>query len=330
MAHRVTTETRGGRTVYTLHDDASGASAAILPSYGFNLFDLRLPVGREVLPVLDSFPDFAENPRSAGRNGIPVLFPFPNRIAGGRFPFQGKTYTLPVNNGPNAIHGFAISAPWDVVGPSTDGGAAVLTGRYQISVNSPEMRAHWPTDAALQIRYALAGRRLTMTVTVTNPTADDLPYGFGIHPYFRCPFRPGDDQAKTRVTIPASTYWVLDNFIPTGERRPVDDRLDFRKGKPMKGLKLDDVLSGLAFEGDHCVCRLEDLERRAEFRLSVDRNTRELVVYTPPGDGGVLAIEPYTQATDAINLAARGVDGGLRVLGHGKSEDLTIVMETAG
>jgi aldose 1-epimerase len=330
MAHRVTTETRGGRTVYTLHDDASGASASILPSYGFNLFDLRLPVGREVLPVLDAFPDFVENPRSAGRNGIPVLFPFPNRIANARFSFHGKTYELPANNGPHAIHGFAISAPWDVVGQSTDGGAAALTGRYQISVNSPEMRAHWPTDAALQIHYALAGRRLTMNVTVTNPTADDLPYGFGIHPYFRCPFHPGDDQAKTGVTIPASTYWVLDGFIPTGERRPVDNRLDFRKGQPMKGLKLDDVLSGLTFEGEHCVCRLEDLGRQAEFRLIVDRNTRELVLYTPPGDGGVLAIEPYTQATDAINLAARGVDGGLRVLGHGRSESLTLMMETAG
>ena len=329
MAYRITTETRGGRAVYTLHDDASGASASILPSYGFNMYDLRLPVAGQVRPVLHAAPDFAENPRSAGGNGTPVLFPFPNRIAGGRFTFQGKTYSLPANNGPNAIHGFAISAPWDVVGQSTDGGEASLTGRYQISVQSPEMRGHWPTDAAIQIRYGLAGRRLTMTVTVTNPTADDLPYGFGIHPYFLCPFTRGGDQAQTRVTIPASSFWVLDEFIPTGERRPVDGRLDFRKGQPMKGLKLDDVLAGLSFDGGRCVCRLEDLALKAEFRLIVDRNTRELVVYTPPGDGGVLAIEPYTQATDAVNLAARGLDGGLRVLGHGKSDTLSIIMETA-
>jgi aldose 1-epimerase len=330
MAHRVSTENRGGRTVYTLHDDDTGASAAILPSYGFNLFDLRLPVNGRVRPVLHAAPDFADNPRAAGGNGTPVLFPFPNRIARGRFTFQGKAFELRANNGPNAIHGFAISAPWDVVGQSTEGGAASLTGRYQISVNSPEMRRHWPTDAALQIRYGLAGRRVTMTVTVTNPTADDLPYGFGIHPYFLCPFIPGADQAQTRVTVPATRYWVLDEFIPTDERRPVDARLDFRKGQPMKGLKLDDVLTGLAFDGDRCVCRLEDLMLKAEFRLIVDRNTRELVLYTPPGNGGVLAIEPYTQTTDAVNLAARAVDGGLRVLGHGMSDTLTIAMETAG
>jgi aldose 1-epimerase len=330
MAHRVTTATRGGRTVYTLHDDVSGASASILPSYGFNLFDLRLPAAGQVRPVLSAAADFPENPSHPARNGIPVLFPFPNRVNNGRYTFRGKTYELPANSGKHAIHGFALNVPWDVDEPTTDGGAAALTGRYRISKNSPAMAAHWPTDAALEIRYALAGRALTMTVTVSNPTADDLPYGFGIHPYFRCPFTPGGDLEQTRVEVPASEFWVLDTFIPTGERRPVDARLDFRKGQPMKELKLDDVLTGLSFEGGRCVCRLVDLTLKAEFRLTVDRAVRELVVYTPPAAPGVISIEPYTQTTDAINLAARGIDGGLRVLGHGKSDTFTLVMETAG
>lgn len=330
MAHRVTTETRGGRKVYTLHDDASGASASVLPSYGFNLFDLRLPVAGEVRPILDAMPDFVENPRSPGRNGIPVLFPYPNRVKLGKFTFQGKSFDLPINSGTNAIHGFAIDAPWDVAETSTEGGEASITGRYQISVNSPERRSAWPSDAELKIRYGLSGRKLTMTVTVTNPTADDLPYGFGIHPYFRCPFASGGDTALTEVILPASQYWVLDGFIPTGEKRPVDARLDFQKGQPIKDLKLDDVLTGLAFDGDRCVCRLVDQALKAEFRLSFDRNFRELVAYTPPNHGGVIALEPYTQTTDAINLASRGIDGGLRVLGHGKSETLTIAMETVG
>src|SRR5271165_720799 len=119
MAHRVTTEPRGGRTVYTLHDDATGASASILPSYGFNLFDLRLPVAGEVRRVVESAPDFVENPVKPARNGIPVLFPYPNRINHGTFTFRGKTYTLPINSGTHSIHGFAASAPWDVVGQAT-------------------------------------------------------------------------------------------------------------------------------------------------------------------------------------------------------------------
>ena len=330
MAHRITTETRGGRTVYTLHDDTSKASASVLPSYGFNLFDLRLPVGKEVLPIIDAFPDFAENPRSAGRNGIPVLFPFPNRVKDGSFTFKGKTYSLPITNGSNAIHGFAINAPWDVVAQSTDGGEASITGHYQISKNSPEVRDRWPTDAAITIRYGLSGRKLTMTVTISNPTENDLPYGFGIHPYFRCPFKSGGDLEKTKVVLPAARFWVLDGFVPTGETKPVDARLDFRKGQAMKGLKLDDVLTGLSFQGETCVCKLVDESLGAEFVLSFDRNIRELVVYTPPGDGNVISLEPYTQTTDAVNLATKKVDGGLRVLGHGKSDTIRISMETSG
>jgi len=330
MAHRVTTESRGGRTVYTLHDDETGASASVLPSFGFNLFDLRLPVGSRVRPVIVAAPDFAEKPSNPARNGVPVLFPYPNRVHLGKFTFKGKPYALPVNSGTHAIHGFAVSAPWDVVEKSAVGGEASVTGRFQISKNAPEMRDHWPTDAVLQIRYGLSGRRLTMTVSVTNPTADDLPYGFGIHPYFRCPFTPGGDPEQTQVVLPASRYWPLEGFIPTGKTDPVEPRLDFRKGQPMKGLKLDDVLTGLSFEGGRCVCRLVDLALKAEFRLSFDRNIRELVVYTPPGAGDVISLEPYTQTTDAINLAARKVDGGLRVLAHGKTETLTIAMETVG
>lgn len=331
LTHRVTTTTtKAGRTVYTLHDDASGASASVLPSYGFNLFDLRLPVAGQVRRVVDAAPDFAENPKSPARNGVPVLFPFPNRIDHGKYSFGGKSYATPANSGAHAIHGFALDATWEVVGHKSDAGAAEITGRYQISVQSPEKRAFWPTDGVLEIRYALSGKALTMTVTVSNPTAESLPYGFGIHPYFRCPFTEGGDPQKTSVVIPASKFWPLEGFIPTGATTPVDARLDFRKGQPIAGLKLDDVLTGLEFEGGKCVCRLVDTALGGEFRLVVDKAVRELVLYTPPNVSGVIAIEPYTQTTDAINLKTKGVDGGLRTLGHGGSDTFTLVMETSG
>ena len=328
MAYRVNTESHGDRTVYTLHDDATGASAAVLPSYGFNLFSLKLPAGGAVREVLDSYPDFAANPRDPARNGTPVLFPYPNRIRGGRYHFGGKDYQVPVTHGPNAIHGFAMNVAWDVVEHKADANEAFVVGRYQISKNSPQMRPHWPTDAVLQIRYGLSGRKLTMTINVTNPTAEELPYGFGIHPYFRLPLDPGGDPAQTRVVLPAASFWVLDAFLPTGEIRPVDARLDFRKGQPRKGLKLDDVLTGIEFEGDRATCRLVDQAMQAEFRLSFDRSFRELVAYTPAA-GGVIAVEPYTQTTDAINLEAKGIDAGLRRLGHNQQDTLVIVMETA-
>jgi aldose 1-epimerase len=330
MAFRVDTQTRGGRTVAFLHDDLARSSAAVLPSFGFNLFDLRLPAAGEVRPILSAAPDFAEKPSHPGRNGIPILFPYPNRVRGGKYTFGGKSYQLPITLAPNAIHGFALDAAWDVVEHKATADEAYIVGRFQISKQTPQLRDLWPSDAVLQVRYGLAGRRLSMTVTVSNPTAEALPYGFGIHPYFRLPFAPGGDLARTKVIFPASKTWVLDEFLPTGEVRPVDAKLDFRQGQPIKGLKLDDVFTGLEFQGDHAVCRLVDVEKEAELRMGFDRNIRELVAYTPPASPDVISLEPYTQTTDAINLQARGIDAGLRTLAHGKHDVIHITFETVG
>jgi aldose 1-epimerase len=330
MGQRVETEDRQGRTIYHLRDDDTGARASILPSYGFNLFDLRLPAAGEVRPILEAAEDWADAPRNPGRNGTPVLFPFPNRIRDGRFTFQGKSYQIPVGNAPNAIHGFAIDAPWEVVRHGVDDDGASIVGRFQLSRHAPSRLSAWPTDAEIQMKYALKGRRLTLEVLVSNPTANDLPWGFGIHPYFRLPFPPGRDLDRTLIVLPARQAWVLDQFLPTGERRPVDSRLDFRQGQPIRGLKLDDVLTDLVHEGEVGTCRLIDQALGAEFRLGFDRTIRELVVFTPPSTEGVISIEPYTQTTDAINLASAGIDGGLRVLKHGQSHRFTLTMQTLG
>ena len=330
MSFRVETKDHAGRTVHTLHDDETGASASVIPSYGFNLFDLRLPLAGQVRPVLVSAPDFADRPGHPAGNGTPILFPFPNRIRDGRFTFERRAYQLPATNGPNAIHGFALAANWDVIEHRAVSDRAFLVGRYQISKQSPDSLALWPADAVLQVAYSLSGRRLSMKVTVSNPTAANLPYGFGIHPYFRLPFSPGGDPAKTQVVLPASKYWVLKDFLPTGEIRPVDDRLDFREGKPQKELKLDDVLTGLQYHDKQGAARLVDSEKNAEFRLTFDDGIRELVVYTPPQKPDVLAVEPYTQTTDAINLQSQGFEAGLRILGHGRQDSFSITMETLG
>ena len=331
MSFRVERKREGDRDVYVLRDEATGASASVLPSHGFNLFDLRLPAAGEVRPMIVADETFARDPRRSGGNGTPILFPFPNRIREGAFSFGGKTHHAPINHKPNAIHGFALDASWTVVDHGATDDEAFVEGQFQLSADAPAAVDRWPTDAALRVRFALSGRCLTMTTTVSNPSALDLPYGFGVHPYFRLPFAPGGDLNRTRIVLPASKYWVLEDFLPTGEVRPVDERLDFREGKPIAGLKLDDVLTDLRHDEEgEGVCRLIDLEKKAEFQLVFDDAFRELVVYTPPGKPDVISIEPYTQTTDAINLQPKGIDAGLRVLGHGEEHVMTLKMRTVG
>ena len=325
MAHRVETRDVHGRQVCTLLDEVSKAQASVIPALGFNLFDLQLPWKGALVALIAVDPKFLETGEKPSHGGTPVLFPYPNRVRGGRFEFGGKTYNLPINNGPNAIHGFAIEAPFDVLEHKANKTSAHITARYQISKNSPDHLKDWPADAILEMTYKLTGPRLSLDVTVRNPTDRPLPFGFGIHPYFRLPWAAATDPAETLVVFPAAKYWPLVDNLPTGEILPVDARMDFRKGQPLAGLKLDDVLTDLP--KDNRVCRLIDKAAGGEFRLSVDRGYRELVVFTPPWDPRSIAVEPYTQTTDAINLQAEGKDAGLRVLGHDESASFSMSME---
>lgn len=330
MSYKVRTEARGGGAVHLLEDEATGASAAILPSYGFNLFDLRLPFAGRPRRVVVASEGFEDAPERPARNGVPILFPYPGRIRNARYTFGGKEYHLPATKPPHAIHGFAHEASWDVVEHRAGPAGATILGRLRLAERVPALAPLWPSDAVLEVRYTLAGRKLSMEIAVSNAGVAPLPFGFGIHPYFRLPFEPDGDRRRTRVILPATECWVLNESLPTGERQPVDARLDFRNGQPMSDLQLDDVLTGLAFDDDRCTCRLVDEGLGAEFRLSFDRGFRELVVFTPPGPGGVIAVEPYTQVPDAIHLQAEGIDAGLRVLSPGQRAEMAIAMESAG
>ncbi|HWE39089.1 MAG TPA: aldose 1-epimerase [Isosphaeraceae bacterium] len=330
MSYSIRAESRGGGTVYLLGDTATGASASILPSYGFNLFDLRLPLAGQPRRVVVAGDGWEDAPDRPARNGVPILFPYPGRIRDACYTFGGKEFRLPATKPPHAIHGFAHEASWEVVAHEVGAAGATITGRLQLSKQVPAMAPLWPTDAVLEVTYTLAGRRLRMDIAVSNPTDAPLPFGFGIHPYFRLPFEPGGDPRRTLIVAPASECWVLSESLPTGERRPVGERHDFRRGRPMSDVQVDDVLTGLEFAGDGCTCRLIDEALGAEFRLEFDRAFRELVVFTPPGPGGVIAVEPYTQVPDAIHLQAQGIDAGLRVLAPGQRADLAIAMESSG
>ena len=49
-------------------------------------------------------------------------------------------------------------------------------------------------------------------------------------------------------------------------------------------------------------------------------NFRDVVVFTPPGAPGVIAVEPYTQMADAFALRDMGIDAGMRILAPGEQD----------
>jgi aldose 1-epimerase len=294
----------------------SGATAQILAEVGFNLFQLQLPVGSRTVDVFDAATDFAATGQSPNHNGIPLLFPFPNRIRGGRYTWQGREYVLDAvhqDGQGNAIHGLVIDRPWRVV--HRDERAA--HGQFQLSVDAPERRPLWPADFLIEVQYQLRNAALRCDVRVVNPDRVPLPFGFGTHPYFRVPLSAGSRRGDCLIQAPAAEEWELVGCLPTGKRLALSGRKDLREGQELEGLKLDDVLTGLPDDGEPIESIVMDPSAGLQVRQVFDSAFRELVVYTPP-HGRSVCLEPYTCTTDAIHLAERGIDGGWRTLAPGE------------
>ena len=325
MAFQIHEETNDSVQVIHLSDPSSGVSARISPTLGWNLFELHLLVDDKPVPVLMGPTSFEALKAAPSRFGNPVLFPFPNRIQKGQFQWQGQTYNTPINNGGNAIHGYALRSVWRVKEKLAENDFAQVTAVWELSKDAPEHVEHWPANAKIEITYTLTRQELKVTAKVTNPDTKPLPWGLGYHTYFLLPLSDKSHLNDAEVIIPASRRWHLEQFLPTGTKEALPAALDFRNGLPLQGLKADDVLTDLAHIADGRVeCLLKDKAIGWEIALSTPRAFSELVVFTPSWNANSIAIEPYTQTTDAINLAGKGIDGGLRVLEPGKSESMDL------
>lgn len=308
-----------GATLFVL-DDGSGGKAEIWPALGFNCYHWQVVKGGRTLDLLYSDPGLFADGRPT-RSGIPILFPFPNRIRAGRFTWDGKEYQLPLNDGPkvNAIHGFACRRPWRVVDQGADTASAWLTGEFHGDRDAPDCRGLWPTDYRIRVTYRLGATSLRIEAEVSNPDARPMPFGLGYHPYFRIPFVPGAAPEECKVVVPARSYWVLEEALPTGERRPVTDGRDLNQPRRYGDLTLDDVLTDLGSAPGHAGVVTRGMIEGAPgvaLELLCTMGFREMVVFTPV-HREAFCIEPYTCTTDAVNLQARRVDAGWQVLPPG-------------
>ncbi len=324
----------------------SGATAEIAPHRGFNLYRLALPpvrpadgdsgeqTGGGPVEVIAAEPAFPAGGKPS-HSGVPLLFPFPNRIKAGEFVTeQQRSHILPLGDGPgeahsdgagNAIHGFAFDRAWTVAEQTERSAAASFT----MSENDPDRAALWPGDGRLTVRYELTDVGLRCDLTVENLSEEPLPFGLGTHPYFVLPIGAAGTAADCTVTVPAAARHELIGGVPTGQTLDVKDGDDLRHGPAFGGLNLDDVYTRVAAKADEPDVIESSLSNPANGLRIVQRCDaafREQVVFTPPwfreGDAAAptkaaVCIEPYTCATDAVNLDGRGVDAGWRTLQPG-------------
>lgn len=307
--------------VITLRD-ASGAEARIVAGFGFNCFSWSVPVGGRRIEALWQHPEFAGGQQRPSGSGIPLLFPFPGRIAGGRFEWAGRVYKLPENDHRgNAIHGFVHERPWRVIERSE----TRVVGEFQATRDAPEIVALWPADFRIRARVELAATTLRLDFTCDNPDSKPLPCGFGTHPYYRVPLggTRGDDCV---VRLPVRSRWELIELLPTGKRLEVADGAALRAGRPYGELRFDDAFTDLEFDGGWMAASITDPDSGTRLTTRASAGFRECVVYTPPHREAI-CIEPLTCVPGAILLQPQGIESGLRVLAPGES--FSVAMELA-
>lgn len=304
--------------VVEIADSSSGSVARIAVDQGFNCFSFvaRLNSGESV-SVIEAPEGFENGGTPIGHNGIPILFPFPNRIRGGRYSWDGRDYHLPPSLVPydgtgNAIHGLCIDCPWRVVEQSPES----VTGEFQLSIDAPERLALWPADAILQLRYSVVGTTLRAEITVINPDSVPLPWGFGTHAYFSVPLSVRSQPAHCTVYAPVHKEWVLQDCLPDGRQTLPAEDASLADSPYFDTLKVDNVFTDIEVTGGVSVCRIVDEQAGLQLEQRSSADFRELVAFTPPWSSSI-CLEPYTCVTDAINLQQRGISAGWQVLAPG-------------
>jgi aldose 1-epimerase len=290
-----------------------GIEATYVPSAGMVACSLRHR-GEELLGQRGGLRTYI---RERSTMGIPLLYPWANRLGERRFRLAEREVAL--DNGapdvgldPNGlpIHGL-LSADdgWRITTrePAEDGG--VLGASFDFAARD-DLTAQFPFPHTVRIDATVKGPRLTVRTTVLASSAGQVPISFGYHPYLRL---PGVDRGDWWIEAPVRERLLLDRrMLPTGERAPVavaPGRLGART--------FDDEYRA---PDDHLPFVLSGPDRRIELSLGMGYPYAQ--VYAP-SDDDVVAFEPMTAPTNAF------VDGGreLTVLVAGESYQASFSIE---
>jgi aldose 1-epimerase len=260
----------------------AGGYRAVLAEVGANLAGLWHD-GRPV--TVEHSPDQLP-PKSSGA----VLLPWPNRIAGGRYRFDGADYQLPLTEPAlgNASHGLVKWVRWS---------ASEVAEDSVTLVHDLVPQTGYPFELQLQLSYSLdAEAGLNVHTVVSNTGRSAAPFGAGFHPYLDL----ADHELDTaELLVPAELVLDTDErSIPTGLHPVVGTPFDLRTIRPIGSLRLDHGFAELT--GSAALLRTE--QRTVELRW--DAAYRYLQVFTPPfitPGRNAVAIEPMSCPANAFN-----------------------------
>ncbi|MGO9320776.1 MAG: aldose 1-epimerase [Solirubrobacteraceae bacterium] len=295
--------TDGALETVHLHDEAAELEAAFVPRAGMLCCSLRHR-GEELLAQNAGVAAYARHGKTMG---IPLLYPWANRLAGFDYSVAGRSVRVP--HDPSRVHLDANGLPihgviggwvvWELA-RAPDPDARSLTASLSWSDSRPELFELFPFRHELSYGARLRDGRLEIELTVHACGADAVPLSFGFHPYLS---PPGASRERWLIELPAMRALALDSKqIPTGPARELEaqrfelDAREFDDG-------FDTVIEPARFS-------VAGAGRQIELTFLDGYPCAQVFA---PGSGQFICFEPMTAPANALRSG-----DGLRVLAPGE------------
>ena len=212
------------------------------------------------------------------------LFPSPNRIADGKYNFNGVDYQLECNETGlnNSLHGHIYNKSFQVSKIEASENQASVTFSY---TNNGTVQG-FPFQYLLDITYTFSKNALSINFKVINIGKQEFPFGLGWHPYFNA-----KNLASSTLNFNGDKKYILDEqMIPQQETQ-----LPFKTPLTLGETFLDDCF---------LIKKPETTFKCNEYKIEIDFTSETeksyLQVYTPD-TRNCIAIEPMTCAPNSFN-----------------------------
>ena len=246
-------------------------NAEISAFHGGNVIRLQY-CQKDVLVPLKSKEQLEQNPFIIG---CPLLFPA-NRTYKGEFEFEGKKYSLPINEPAtnSHLHGSLYAQQFET--------EEITPGKIVLAFkNTGEI---YPFYFRILIEYMVDNNGFYQKIVIKNTGNTNMPYTFGLHTTF---VEPAVFSAPIELCQERDKH-----FLPTG--RYIS--LDFKEQQYVKGVNSkDNVVSGCYKSSGNTVCI-------DKFEYSVSSNFDHWMLYNGGGESGFLCAEPQCGAVNGLNL----------------------------
>ena len=199
-----------------LLDEASQLAATFLPGAGMLCSSLRR-AGEELLAQNQGIEAYVQSGKTMG---IPLLYPWANRLAGFSYELDGRVVQVPHDPSRIALDGRGLPIHGVIGGrlawqaDEAPAPRSSLAARLRWSAAQPALFEVFPFEHELLYEARLGGGRLEIAITVDACGADPVPLVFGFHPYLA---PPGPPRESWQVSLPAMRGLALDpQQIPVG------------------------------------------------------------------------------------------------------------------